>query len=310
VKAIAIARIGGPEVLEAVDLPEPHAGPGEVRIRVAAAAVNPTDTVFRAGWYRRDIDDGLPDVPGMDAAGTVDEVGEGAPWSIGDDVMAIVLPTGPHGGAYASQIVVPAASVARIPAGSTPIEASTLPMNGLTARRSLDQLALSPGQTLAVTGAAGAYGGYVIQLAKQDGLQVVADASEDDEALVRALGADVIVRRGDDVAQRIREVMPDGVDGLADGAVLDDKVLAAIKDGGGLAVVRGWNGPIERDITLHKTFVSHYALDHDALDRLRQQVEAGQVTLRVADTYDAADAPQAHRRLEAGGTRGRLVITF
>jgi NADPH:quinone reductase-like Zn-dependent oxidoreductase len=92
--------------------------------------------------------------------------------------------------------------------------------------------------------------------------------------------------------------------------VLDDKVLAAIKDGGGLAVVRGWNGPIERDITLHKTFVSHYALDHDALDRLRQQVEAGQVTLRVADTYDAADAPQAHRRLEAGGTRGRLVITF
>lgn len=309
-KAIAIARIGGPEVLEAVDLPEPHAGPGEVRIRVAAAAVNPTDTVFRAGWYRRDIDDGLPDVPGMDAAGTVDEVGEGAPWSIGDDVMAIVLPTGPHGGAYASQIVVPAASVARIPAGSTPIEASTLPMNGLTARRSLDQLALSPGQTLAVTGAAGAYGGYVIQLAKQDGLQVVADASEDDEALVRALGADVIVRRGDDVAQRIREVMPDGVDGLADGAVLDDKVLAAIKDGGGLAVVRGWNGPIERDITLHKTFVSHYALDHDALDRLRQQVEAGQVTLRVADTYDAADAPQAHRRLEAGGTRGRLVITF
>jgi NADPH:quinone reductase-like Zn-dependent oxidoreductase len=277
---------------------------------VAAAAVNPTDTVFRAGWYRRDIDDGLPDVPGMDAAGTVDEVGEGAPWSIGDDVMAIVLPTGPHGGAYASQIVVPAASVARIPAGSTPIEASTLPMNGLTARRSLDQLALSPGQTLAVTGAAGAYGGYVIQLAKQDGLQVVADASEDDEALVRALGADVIVRRGDDVAQRIREVMPDGVDGLADGAVLDDKVLAAIKGGGGLAVVRGWNGPIERDITLHKTFVSHYALDHDALDRLRQQVEAGQVTLRVADTYDAADAPQAHRRLEAGGTRGRLVITF
>ena len=309
-KAIAIARIGGPEVLEAVDLPEPHAGPGEVRIRVAAAAVNPTDTVFRAGWYRRDIDDGLPDVPGMDAAGTVDEVGEGAPWSIGDDVMAIVLPTGPHGGAYASQIVVPAASVARIPAGSTPIEASTLPMNGLTARRSLDQLALSPGQTLAVTGAAGAYGGYVIQLAKQDGLQVVADASEDDEALVRALGADVIVRRGDDVAQRIREVMPDGVDGLADGAVLDDKVLDAIKGGGGLAVVRGWNGPIERDITLHKTFVSHYALDHDALDRLRQQVEAGQVTLRVADTYDAADAPQAHRRLEAGGTRGRLVITF
>ena len=309
-KAIAITTIGGPEVLEVVELPEPHAGPGDVRIRVAAAAVNPTDTIFRAGWYRRQIDDGLPDVPGMDAAGSIDEVGEGVSRSIGDEVMAIVFPTGPNGGAYASQIVVPADSVADIPAGSTLIEASTLPMNGLTARLSLDQLALRPGQTLAVTGAAGAYGGYVIQLAKQDGLTVIADASEADESLVKALGADVVVRRGDDVAHRIREVMPDGVDGLADGAVLDEKVLAAIRDGGDLAVVRGWKGPTERDITLHQTFVSSYARNHDALDRLRQQVEAGHVTLRVADTYDAADAPQAHRRLEAGGTRGRLVITF
>jgi len=293
-----------------VDVPEPHAGPGEVRIRVAAAAVNPTDTVFRAGWYRREIEDGLPDIPGMDAAGTIDEVGEGVSWSVGDEVMAIVLPTGPHGGAYAAQVVVPGNSVARIPEGSTLVEAATLPMNGLTARLSLDQLALGPGQTLAVTGAAGAYGGYAIQLAKQDGLTVIADASDADESLVSALGADVVVRRGDEVAHRIRTVLPDGVDALADGAVLDGKVLAAIRDGGGLAVVRGWKGPTERGITLHQTFVSRYAGNHEALDRLRQQVEAGQVTLRVADTYDAADAPEAHRRLEAGGTRGRLVLTF
>lgn len=309
-RAVVITQFGGPEVLESVELPEPHAGPGEVRIRVAAAAVNPTDTVYRAGWYKRPAGDSAPDVPGMDAAGVVDEVGDGASWAIGDEVMAVVLPTGPHGGAYASELVVPADSVARIPAGSTLVEASTLPMNGLTARVSLDQLALEPGQTLAVTGAAGAYGGYVIQLAKQDGLQVVADASEADEALVRALGADVVVRRGDDVARRIRAVRPDGVDGLADGAVLDDQVLAAVKDGGGLAVVRGWNGPTERDIVLHQTFVSAYAHDHDALDRLRRQVEDGHVTLRVAGTYDASEAAEAHRRLEAGGTRGRLVLTF
>lgn len=309
-RAVAITSFGGPEVLEVVDLPEPHPGPGEVRIRVAAAAVNPTDTVYRAGWYRRPADDAAPDVPGMDAAGVIDEVGEGTSWSVGDEVMAVVLPTGPHGGAYATQVVVPADSVARIPSGSTLVEASTLPMNGLTARVSLDQLALEPGQTLAVTGAAGAYGGYVIQLAKQDGLTVIADASEADEALVRSLGADEVVRRGDDVADRIRALRPGGVDGLADGAVQDGKVLAAITDGGGLAVVRGWNGPTERDIVLHKTFVSSYAHNQEALDRLRQQVEAGQVTLRVADTYDAADAARAHERLEAGGTRGRLVITF
>ena len=127
---------------------------------------------------------------------------------------------------------------------------------------------------------------------------------------VNRKGADVVVRRGDDIAATIRSVAPDGVDGLADGAVQDGLVLGAIRDGGGLAVVRGWNGPTERDIALHKTFVSAYARDHQALDRLRQQTEDGQVTLRVAGTYPAAEAAEAHRRLEAGGTRGRLVITF
>jgi NADPH:quinone reductase-like Zn-dependent oxidoreductase len=183
-------------------------------------------------------------------------------------------------------------------------------MNGLTARLSLDQLALGAGRTVAVTGAAGAYGGYVIQLAKQDGLTVIADASDADRSLVASLGADVVVPRGDGVAHKIREVVVDGVDGLADGAVLDGKVLPAIRDGGHLAVVRGWRGPSERDITVHQTSVSSYARNRDALDQLRQQVEDGHVTLRVAGTYDATDAAAAHRRLEAGGTRGRLVITF
>jgi NADPH:quinone reductase-like Zn-dependent oxidoreductase len=310
VKAIAFSHFGGPEVLGVVDLPEPHAGPGEVRLSVAAAAVNPTDTGLRAGLNPRPFEYPPPYVVGMDAAGIIDEVGEGAPWSVGDQVMAIVLPTGPHGGAYASQVVVPADSVARIPANSTLVEASTLPMNGLTARLSLDQLGLQAGQTLAVTGAAGAYGGYVIQLAKHDGLRVIADAAEADEPLVRSFGADVIVRRGDDVAERIREIEPKGVDGVADGAVLEGEVLPAIKDGGGLAVVRGWTGPTERGIELHQTRVYSVARDHGALDRLREQVEAGELTLRVAATFGPADAAEAHRRLEAGGVRGRLVISF
>ncbi len=299
--------------MEAVDLPTPEAGPGEVRIRVRAAAVSPTDTHVRAGTQAgQQAKTGPPPyVPGMDAAGVLDQIGEDAETSLqaGDRVMAIVLPRGARG-AYSEYVSLPAKSVARMPAGSSFAEASTLPMNGLTARLSLDQLCLQPGQTLAVTGAAGCYGGYVVELAKADGLRVIADASEADEGLVASLGADVIVRRGDDVAARIREHAPDGVDGLADGSVQAAPLVAAVRDGGGFASVRGWPGTGERGIRFHATWVFDYAKDQAKLDRLRQQAEDGQVTLRVAGTVPMENASQAHARLEAGGTRGRWVIEF
>jgi NADPH:quinone reductase len=156
--------------------------------------------------------------------------------------VALVLPYGPTGGAYADEIVVPAASVVHAPKRTDLVHASTLLMNALTARLALDDLAIPPGGTVAVTGAAGAMGGYSIQLAKADGLVVVAEASEADEALVAELGADVVVRRGDDVAGRIRVALPGGVVGVIDGALLHERVLPALRDGGGLAVVRGWEG--------------------------------------------------------------------
>jgi NADPH:quinone reductase-like Zn-dependent oxidoreductase len=150
----------------------------------------------------------------------------------------------------------------------------------------------------------------VVQLAKADGLRVIADAAEADEELVRGLGADDVVRRGDDVADRIRALVPDGVDGLADGSVQSELVTDAIADGGGLAVVRGWKGEPGRGITVHRIWVARYAQRADALDRLRQQVEDGTVTLRVAHTFSAEQAAEAHRMLEGGGVRGRLVLTF
>jgi NADPH:quinone reductase-like Zn-dependent oxidoreductase len=171
-------------------------------------------------------------------------------------------------------------------------------------------MALQPGQVVAVTGAAGAFGGYVIQLAKADGLTVVADASQADEGLVRSLGADVVVRRGDDVAERIREHYSDGVDGLADGAVQDALVLPAVKDGGAVATVRGYRGDGTRDLRVFPALVRRVAQDRAALDRLRQQAEAGVLTLRVAQTFPAEKAADAHRLLERGGVRGRLVLTF
>jgi len=308
-KGVGFFTWGGPELLQVVDLPEIHAGAGQVRIRNHAATVNPTDLGARDGSRKEQQKaDPPPYVPGMEAGGIVDEVGTGViGLKAGDAVLAIVVPKGSNG-AYREQLVVDARSVVLAPKGKSHAEAASLPMNGLTARRSLDLLGLRPGQVIAVTGAAGAYGGYVVQLAKAEGLTVIADASEKDEALVKSLGADIVVRRGDDVASRIRQHFPHGVDGLADGAVLKERVIPAVKDGGAFTSVRGFPGVPTRDIRFSSTFVREYAFDHDKLDRLRQQVDEGKITLRVAATYKPDQAAEAHRRLAAGGTRGRIII--
>jgi NADPH:quinone reductase len=311
-RAVGLMVHGGPDVLEVVEVPETHAGPGQVRVQVCAAAVNPTDLMARNGSRAEQQKvDPPPYIPGMDIAGIVDEVGEGVTTGInvGDHVMAMVAPKGSHG-AYREQIVLEDQAVVAAPAGTTHVEACTLPMNSLTARLSLDLLGLSSGQTLGVTGAAGAYGGYVIQLAKAEGLTVIADASDADRDLVLSLGADIVVTRGDDVATRFREHFPDGVDGLADGAVLNERVISAVRDGGAFTAVRGFEGEAQRDIKFTTTFVRSYDGEYETLDQLRQLAENGVLTLRVADTYPPECAGDAHRRLEAGGTRGRLVITF
>ncbi|WAP51731.1 NADP-dependent oxidoreductase [Arthrobacter sp. ATA002] len=208
-KIIGVEQFGGPEALTMLEAPEPHAGPGEVRIRVKAAAVSPTDTVLRAGGQGRGQIE-LPAIPGMDAAGIIDEANGAAEWKIGDEVMAVALPLGARRGAYAEYLIAPADSLAHIPEGSDFAEASTLPMNGLTAVQTLEKLNLQPGQSLAVTGAAGTLGNYLVQLAKHAGLVVVADAAGKDRALVAGLGPDYLVERGDDAAQHVREFSPTG----------------------------------------------------------------------------------------------------
>jgi NADPH:quinone reductase-like Zn-dependent oxidoreductase len=307
-----VTEFGGPEALHVVDVPQEPLGPGQLRLRVTAATVNPTDTYARNGTYaQRDPVKQFPYVPGMDAAGTLAEIGPDVQTDlqVGDRVMAVVLPSGAHG-SYREDLVVPVGSVARSPEHASDAEASTLPMNGLTARLALDLMGLQPGQVLAVTGAAGAFGGYVVQLAKHEGLTVVADASEADEQLVRDLGADVVVRRGDDVAKRIREEFPDGVDGLADGSVQNELVLPAVKDGGTVATVRGYQGDGERGLRVHPVLIRSYAEEQAKLDGLRELAEQGVLTLRVARTFPAEQGAEAHRLLEGGGIRGRLVITF
>ena len=308
-KAIAFDAPGGPEVLQIHELPAPTPAPGEVLIRVQAAAVSPTDTMRRAG--ARISDKPGPFVPGMDAAGVIEAINEDTETGlqVGDEVMAFIVPNGSHG-AYAERIAVCADSVVRTPRGTSLTEASTLPMNGLTARLALDTLNLPKGSVLAVTGAAGTLGGYVIQLAKAEGLTVVADAAQDDEALVKSAGADLVLPRGEHYADKIRSEYPDGVDGIVDAAVQVDQIVPAAKDHASVITIRGAQGERERGVTLRSIWVTDYDRQQAKLDALRHQVEDGVLTLRVAEVLPKENAAEAHRRMEAGGVRGRLVLEF
>ncbi|MGW0580754.1 NADP-dependent oxidoreductase [Streptomyces sp. NPDC002920] len=319
-KAVVVPEYGGPEVLKLVELPDPHAGPGQIRMRVHAATVNPSDIVMRLGraesLFAGRVDP--PYRPGNEAAGVVDEIGPGAETDlrIGDRVMATVVAYLPSGGAYAEYLVLDPRQVATAPAGSSHAEAATLPTNGLTVQQALDVLSLAAGDWLAVTGAAGAVGGFTVQLAKAGGLRVVADAAPADEDLVRSLGADCVVPRGARVGARIREAVPSGVSGLFDAALIGPEVLPAIRAGGHLVMARRSDLPgapvmgDTGDITVHEVFVPEYVYEHDKLEALRGRAEKGELSMRVAAEYPASQAAEAHRRFEAGGVRGRLVLTF
>jgi NADPH:quinone reductase len=308
-RAVAITRPGDLDVLEVAEVSVRDPGPGEVRIDVTAAAVNPTDIGLRE-MGGGDLPP--PWIPGMDAAGVVESVGDGvnrlAP---GDQVMTALTPRRPEGGAQAEQIVVPAASVVPVPDGTTLAQAATLPMNGLTAMFGLELLGLSGGQTLAVTGGAGLLASYVIPLAKRDGVRVIADCKPVDEALVRSFGADVIVPRGEGFVAAVRAVAPDGVDAVFDTALLGRGAFGAIRDGGAIVVVRGWDGSeAERGIEVRPVFVRNVLERTDWLEQLRELASSGELQLRVAGEYPPEQAAEAHRLTSAGGLRGRTVIVF
>jgi NADPH:quinone reductase-like Zn-dependent oxidoreductase len=184
-------------------------------------------------------------------------------------------------------------------------------MNGLTALHGLDLLGLEAGRTLAVTGGAGLLASYVIAIAKERGLRVLADAAPEDEPLVRGFGADVVLPRGEGLVAAIRSIAPDGVDAVFDTALLRRDVFPAIRDGGEIAVVRTWDGDdVEDGIRIAKVQVWTVLERTEWLREVRDLAQRGVLVPRVVQTYPPEAAADAHRRMDAGGLRGRGVIVF
>ena len=309
--AIGFDTYGAPQVLHPVNLPDPTPGAGEVLVRVAAAGVAPVDAMARSGLlaalYERQQP---PFVPGMEIAGTVEalgiEVSDGE-LSAGTPVAAFVDFKGAHGG-HSELISLPAESVVRAPAGLSMPEAATTVLNPLTARNALDALDLPAGSTLLVTGAAGAVGGCLIQLAAHEGLQVIAQAASRDEELVRALGAGGFVPREADLAQAVRAQLPDGVDAVVDPANLGVEATGAVRDDGQYAALRPSATGADRGIIVHGLNVRQRSADHAAIVSLRDLFDQGVLTTRLGGVIPVRDATRAHELLEAGGLRGRIVL--
>lgn len=313
--AVGLNSYGGPEVLQWLELPDPQPAPGQVRIKVSAAGVNPVDVMLRDGllaeWYAQAP---KPYVPGMDIAGTIDALGGDLDpqlgLAVGQAVVGVVDNFGSYGG-YSQYVCLPAASVLARPAGASFPAAASFLMNALTARNALDTLALPPGASVLVTGAAGAVGTYALALGASEGLRMIALASAADEAFLRANGASDVVPRGDDAATRVRQAIADGVDAVVDAACLGRQVAPAVRDGGLIITLRPGNiEGLARGVQSVFVNVRTRVTDHAAIHRLGEQVSSGLLALRVAATFPATQAEEAHRLFDRGGLRGRVVLDF
>ncbi|MFJ9409218.1 NADP-dependent oxidoreductase [Streptomyces sp. NPDC101393] len=296
--AITFSEYGAPEVLRPSEVTPPEPAPGQVRIRVRAASVNPLDLKIRSGLMTKVAPAHFPVVPGLDAAGVVDAVGEGAGAAVGDEVLGATV-----GGSYAEYALLER-PVVKHRALSWEVAASLVTVGG-TASRVLRQLGAQAGQTLLVHGAAGSVGTLAVQLAVARGITVVGTVGEHGVERLTALGA-TAVRYGDGWAERVGAAAGEGVDFVFDASgagVLADSVALT--------------GDSARVITIadmsaaeHGVRFSAGSTDHaeDSLPQLVRQAAAGELDVPVWRTYPLDQAPAAHRDIEARRNRGKVVL--
>jgi NADPH:quinone reductase-like Zn-dependent oxidoreductase len=304
-RAAVVRKVGGPEVIEVLEVPIPEPGPLQVRIKVVAAALNPADAAVWAGFFGSL--DGMEHAGlGLDAAGTIEAVGPGVLLEIGTAVIAfdaaVLRPTK----AQAEFLVVDLNCLAPAPEGMDLALAATIPLNAMTASQALDHLPLRPRDTLLVTGAAGAVGGFAVELARTRGVRIVAQGRPEDQQFLRDRGATWFVSRDEELNEAVRRFVPEGVDGVLDAAALGEPALAAVRDGGVFVSLRSDVLPQPR----RAIAVRHTSAGPEAtrLSYLSALAEVGVLTPRVARTYPLSEAAQAHAQVARGGLRGRIVL--
>lgn len=294
-RAVQYVEHGGPEVLRVVDVEEPHAGPGQVRIGVKAIGVNPVDWKLRQGL----LPSPLPRIPGSDVAGAVDQIGAGVSGvSLGDRVFGFAV-----GGGYARYAVLE--HFAAKPAAMSFEEAAGIPVPAETAVRVLDLLGVAAGDTLLINAATGGVGTAAVQLARARGATVIGTASAGNHEFLRSLGA-TPTTYGEGLIERVRQLAPQGVDYAFDAA-----------GRGALPDLIAITGSSQRVVTIADPEAEKYGVrftgggegrSYQALALAAELYERGEFSVPIARTFRLQEAAEAHRISEDGHVRGKLVL--
>jgi NADPH:quinone reductase-like Zn-dependent oxidoreductase len=308
-KAVTVRHFGAPDVLEFDDLPVPGVPDEHVRIRVVASCVNPIDLSVRAG---RLTAAGLMTAQavlglGWDVSGVVDAVGARSDrFEVGRRVIGLrdLLFAG---GAHAEYVTLHESAVAPAPASVSAELAATIPLNALTADRALALTGLRHGDTLLVTGAAGAVGGFVVELAARQGIRTLAYTRPGSAEAIPGAGVEALAVDSAGLGAATREIVPGGVDAVVDAAVMGIGAHEALRgEGTFVALVAPFAPP---PIRATRVVVQEVFADGARLADLAALVDAGQLTPRVAETLPLAQARRAHELAESGGLRGKVVLT-
>ena len=301
VKAFGYRSNGGPEVQEFLDLDMPTPMPGELLVEVRAAGVNPVDWKIRSGMFGNASEGDLPAVLGSEVSGVVRGVGKDVDgFAENDEIFGTVAP---GSGAFAEYTLVTAGAAARKPPQVSFNDAATLPVAAATAYDGVTQLGLKEGQTLLINGIGGGVGVAAAQIARDLGMNVIGTGSEDKRAMVETLGA-TLIPSGDDVADRIRQIMPDGVDAILDLAGGDAlrAVAELVSDktklisAGDYSVDELGGHVIERDRTSR------------VLEIVAGLVADGKLDPHVEDVRPFDEAADAVAAVEIGHARGKVVV--